>query len=294
MKPTRLSDVCAALRALDVHPSKRLGQNFLIDANILDIILATAELRAEDAVLEIGAGLGVLTAPLAAATRRVVAVEKDRRLHAYLQDHLLPQAHNVELIGADMLALDHEALLAGGINKVVANLPYATGGAILVNLLQARTPPQWMVLTLQLEVARRLVAAPSGSDYSLLSLWSQRRYDVAIRKIVSPTCFYPAPGVQSAVVRFALRPADAAWTAADTYFFKLTKFAFGHRRKQLQTVLRAPPPHWHLSSAQTAAAFAALALDPRLRPEALSVEQWRRLAERLAEGTGSCMPSTLQ
>ena len=199
MKLTRISDVHAILAEWDIRPQKSLGQNFLIDANILGILLDTAGITAGDEVLEIGTGLGVLTEPLARVARRVVTVEKDPRLWPFLKERL-KAFPNVELVCGDMLQVDHEALFRSGISKVVANLPYSVGSAILVNLVQAETPPAQLTVTLQQEVAKRLTAKPGHKDFGLLTLWTQLRYDVAIRKTVSPTCFYPAPGVSSTIL----------------------------------------------------------------------------------------------
>lgn len=278
MNPTHPSEVRALLDELRFRPLKALGQNFLIDANVRAILLAGAELAPEDEVLEVGAGLGVLTEPLADLARRVVAVEKDRRLCEYLGQRL-KQFPNVELICADMLSLDHEKLLASGITQVVANLPYSVGSAILVNFLQARTPPPRMTLTLQLEVARRMAATPEHKDFGLLSLWSQLSYEVKIRKIVSPACFYPAPKVRSAIIQLNRREPLQPTPAERDYFFALTKFAFSQRRKQLGTVFRSAPAKLRLTQERVRKALQELELDLRARPEELSVEQWRRLAQ---------------
>ena len=281
IKPTRPSEVRDLLQELNFRPLKSLGQNFLIDANILAIMLDTAAITPQDQILEVGTGLGVLTEPMAAKARRVVTVEKDRRLGDFLKQRL-QQFRNVELICADMLSLDHNTILASGINKIVANLPYSVGSAILVNFLQAKALPQRMILTLQLEVARRLAARPGRADYGLLSLWSQLTYDVSIRKIVSPSCFYPTPNVRSAILQMVRRePMETASTDDHEFFFALTKFAFSQRRKQLGTVLRTMPAKWNLSPEHIHAAFQDLDLDLQARPESLSVIQWHRLAHTL-------------
>ncbi|MFH1476840.1 MAG: 16S rRNA (adenine(1518)-N(6)/adenine(1519)-N(6))-dimethyltransferase RsmA [Verrucomicrobiota bacterium] len=290
----------------DIRPQKSLGQNFLIDANILGIMLATAGITAGDAVLEIGAGLGVLTEPLARVACRVVTVEKDPRLWPLLKERLQAFS-NVELICADMLKVDHEALFRSGISKVVANLPYSVGSAILVNLVQAETPPAQLTVTLQQEVAKRLIAKPGHKDFGLLTLWTQLRYDVTIRKTVSPTCFYPAPGISSAILNLVRREQPTANHPADNYpdrhfFYALTKYAFARRRKQLKTILcdanithsvihpPAPrrfgghgnlPIETYLPAGNVLAVFQKLGIDPQTRPEDLSVAIWRRLAKAL-------------
>ncbi len=280
MKPTRPSEVHTLLAELRFRPLKSLGQNFLIDANILAIMLDTAAITPEDEILEVGTGLGVLTEPMAEKARRIITVEKDRRLCDFLKKRL-KHFQNVELICADMLSLDHETLLASGITQVVANLPYSVGSAILVNLLHAKLPPRRMTLTLQLEVARRLVATAGHKEFGLLSLWSQLIYDVSIRKIINSSCFYPVPNVQSAILRMVRKEPAECNPSERKFFVALTKFAFSQRRKQLGTVLRAAPVPWNLTPDRVQAVFKTLELDPRSRPEALSVVEWRRLAQAL-------------
>ncbi len=169
MIPVCPSEVRRLLAELNVNPSKALGQNFLVDGNVLAIILDIIETAPDDEILEIGPGLGALTEPMARIARRVVAVEKDRRLYAWLENRFSEIA-NLEFIRGDILRTDHEALLRSGINKVVSNLPYAVGSAILVNFLNADKPPERMILTMQLEVAERLVAIPGDLAFGLLSL----------------------------------------------------------------------------------------------------------------------------
>ncbi len=311
MKLTRISEVRTILKQWDIRPQKSLGQNFLIDANILEIMLATAGVKAGEEVMEIGSGLGVLTEPLAHIARRVVTVEKDPRLWPLLRERLkaLP---NVELICGDMMKVDHAALFRSGISKVVANLPYSVGSAILVNLVQAERPPAQLTLMLQQEVAARLTAKPGHNDFGLLTLWIQLRYAATIRKTVSPTCFYPTPGVSSTIVNLVRKgpPADSITRGCAArgsefgqspdnfqdrhFFYALTKFAFAHRRKQLQTILGDAvithsvierrgdvPIETHLPKSNVLASFRDLGIDPRARPEDLNIELWYRLANAL-------------
>jgi len=295
MKLTRISDVLAILAEWDIRPQKSLGQNFLIDANILGIMLDTAGITDGDAVLEIGTGLGVLTEPLARVARRVVTVEKDPRLWPLLKERL-KAFPNVELICGDMMKVDHEELFRSGISKVAANLPYSVGSAILVNLVQAATPPAQLTVTLQQEVAARLTAKPGHKDFGLLTLWTQLRYDVAIRKTVSPTCFYPTPGVSSTILNLVRRERPVDNCPDRCFFYALTKFAFAHRRKQLKTILCDAVIRYsvserlsdlaiksHLNTENVLAAFRELGIDPRTRAEDLSVEMWRRLAKALKD-----------
>ncbi|MFC1461259.1 16S rRNA (adenine(1518)-N(6)/adenine(1519)-N(6))-dimethyltransferase RsmA [Verrucomicrobiota bacterium] len=280
MKHTRPSEVRAVLEELDIRPLKALGQHFLIDANILDIILDTVQVTPDDEILEVGSGLGVLTEPMARIARRVVSVEKDRRLWTWLKSRY-QEFPNLELICGDMLTMDHEELFRSGLKKVVSNLPYSVGSAILVNFLKAKNPPHRMILTLQLEVANRLKAVPSHADFGLLSLWSQLTYDVRIGKTISPSCFYPAPRVKSAIIHLVRRDPPVAELINKDFFFGLTKFAFSHRRKQLQTILKRAPEALNLSMDRALEGLREIGIDPRARPEELSVTRWCRLANTL-------------
>ena len=280
MKLTRLSDVRTLLEQLNIYPAKKLGQNFLVDFNILNIILDTARLNPEDEILEIGAGLGVLTDPLARIARRVVIVEKDKRLWPWLKSRY-EQTSNVELICADMMKLDSEALIESGINKVISNLPYSVGSAILVNFLKTRRPPEQITVTLQLEVAKRLIADPGQTDFGLLSLWSQLIYDIKIRKIISPACFHPSPNVKSAIIQLVRRDTPVVELISKDYFFDLTKFVFSQRRKQLKTIFRHAPQNMNLSTEHVMKIFRKLQMDPVSRPGTLSVAKWCHLANAL-------------
>ncbi len=269
------------LTALGAEPSKALGQNFLIDANIVDILLRAANVNPADAVLEIGPGLGVLTDELAAQAGAVVAVEKDRTFAAHLQKRFEGQS-NVRIMEGDFLDLDIPALLeAHQIKKVVANLPYNSGTRMLVELMQAPRPPCTMVVTVQLEVGERLAAVPGDDGYGLLSVWAGVGYRVELIKKISPSCFYPTPGVWSVVTRLSAHDPNRPVRPASPLFYALTREAFQHRRKQLAGILDRAPESLRLPPAESAVLLAELGADVRARPEQLSVAQWLELAARL-------------
>ncbi len=253
------------LERLDFKPSRVLGQNFLIDGNILRIMLDAAELGPADGVMEIGPGLGVLTGPLLERAGRVVAVEKDDALAEHLRGALGGAAH-LTLLHADALELDLGGLLASGLNKVVANLPYSVGTRILVELCQAAARPERMVVTVQREVADRIVAAPGGRDYGVLSALVQLDYAATIHKAVPRGCFFPVPRVESAIVLLRRSPQNP-YPADPSAFRALVKRCFGQRRKQLGALLRDD------------GAIARAGLDPRQRPETVPVGGWVRLAD---------------
>lgn len=274
MKLTRPSDVRALLAAMDFHPSRVLGQNFLIDANILNILLDAAALTPQDVVLEVGPGLGVLTEGLLARAGRVVAIEKDSRLFQWLESTYAGQP-NLGLIHSDVLDVDLTALLDQGVNKCVANLPYAVASRFLVDLMGAAHAPERIVVTVQLEVAERLAAAPSTHDYGLISVLAQLDYDVSIHKRISPTCFWPAPEVTSAILLMVRRAAPLVAVGDRAALLRLLKHCFSKRRKQIGATLRS-------EYGEVLPLLAELKIPPTARPENLAPADWAGLGRRLA------------
>jgi 16S rRNA (adenine1518-N6/adenine1519-N6)-dimethyltransferase len=282
MKRTRPSDIKQLLAERNIQPSRVLGQNFLVDENILHIILDSAHLQPGDAVLEIGPGLGVLTEHLLAASGNLRAIEKDAKLAAYLREHFshqpgftLTEADALRLPLADLLAEHH-------ISHVISNLPYSAGTRILMTLIDAPARPLRMVVMLQSDVAERLVAAAGTKAYGLLSIHAQRHYDVCLRKLVSPTCFYPPPEVRSAICELYRRPEPLGEPVDETHFAALIKWCFSQRRKQIGRILTNAPaavcPH-HLTPAQ---ALETAGLTTAQRPESIDIAGWCRLSRVLA------------
>jgi 16S rRNA (adenine1518-N6/adenine1519-N6)-dimethyltransferase len=269
------------LAALGLAPSKALGQNFLIDANIVDKLVEAAGVGAEDHVLEIGPGLGVLTDALAERAGQVLAVELDRSLAAHLKERFAANPA-VTVIHGDFLKQDLPALLAEhAIGKVAANLPDNTGTRMLVELMRSPAPPPVMVATVQLEVGDRLAAGPGDDAYGLLSVWAGVGYRVERIKKISPSCFYPAPGVWSVIMRLSTRSPGAPVRRGSALFYELTRQVFQHRRKQVAGILDRSPQSLRLPLATAAGWLAELGADTRARPEELSVEQWLAFAEKL-------------
>ena len=273
MKLTRPSEVRALLATMDFHPSRVLGQNFLIDANILNILLDAAELTHRDAVLEIGPGLGVLTEGLLNRAGRVMAIEKDGRLFQWLEKKFT-DFPNLGIIHADVLDVDLPALLAQGLNKCVANLPYSIASRFLVELFGAARAPERIVVTVQLEVAERFAAKPGTHDYGLISVLAQLDYEISIHKKISPTCFWPPPEVTSAILLMLRRKTPAATVRDRAALLKLLKLCFSKRRKQLGSILRG-------EFADTEKVMIALKIPPTVRPENLSPADWARLSNKL-------------
>lgn len=280
MKAFRPSDLHALLAAYGVRPRKSLGQNFLIDGNMRRIIIETAELEGNEPVLEIGPGAGVLTEALLAGGRRVVAIEKDSRLAALLRARF-SDFPGFRLTEGDALDADLDAVFRTGIRTVLSNLPYAQGTRILVALLFSEPPPQRMVITLQTEVAERIVAPVGTSAYGLLAIWSGWRYRARIQRTLSPRCFYPAPDVQSSLVRLERLAKPAVDLRDPAHFRGLTRWAFMHRRKQMQTLFRRLPSEWGLMEEPAAEWLERSGIPPAARPEDLDVVAWGNVSNRL-------------
>ena len=256
------------------HPSRALGQNFLIDRNSLDAIITTSAAAAGQRILEIGPGLGVLTQALLQTGARVTAVEKDHRLARFLRDALQPAfPDTLTLIEADMLDVDLDALLAEKFSAVVANLPYSVGTRILIDIAAHPLAPASYTLLMQTEVAERLTAPENHPERALLSVWLQRLYDIRHAHKIPPTCFYPRPEVDSTLVHLTRHDRHPLTPRQTQLYTSLTRHAFTHRRKQLFPLLRTfPAPALPLPALENL--FAALALNPKIRPAELSVEKW--------------------
>lgn len=264
-----LTEVRQLLAELDIRPSKALGQNFLIDGNILRILIEHADLRRDESVLEIGPGLGVLTVELIARARQVVAIEKDRRLCRYLRGQL----DGIELIEGDaVVVLEQADFQISAPFKVVSNLPYNISTPILERLVERMDKPRAMILTVQREVAHRLAATPRHKDYGALTVFTQLWYHVMIAHIISPRCFYPAPKVESAIVVLERRDPRVKLRAGAP-FHDIVRAGFGQRRKMLHKLLA---PFGDVDNAFAAASVASTA-----RAEELAVEQWITLANTL-------------
>lgn len=253
---------------------KRLGQNFLIDPNIVRKIVALAELDPSDRVLEIGSGRGVLTEALCRTASLVTAVEVDPRLHAYLSERQA-EFPNLTLLLDDAMAYPLEDLPIGTV--VVANLPYYLSTPLLFRLLDQRDRFPRMVLMLQDEVADRLVAKPDSSDYGVLSVMAQYAAEITKAFRVSAQCFRPRPEVGSAVVLLRTKKQRELSREEESTFAALVKAAFAHRRKTLINSLRDEG----YEQKSVLDALQALSLSPTTRAETLSVAQLIDLTRRM-------------
>jgi 16S rRNA (adenine1518-N6/adenine1519-N6)-dimethyltransferase len=259
-----------------IAPKKSLGQNFLHDPNLLQKIVATAELRPNDTALEIGPGTGTLTVLLAQAARRVIAIEVDERLKPVL-DRALESYSNVWVIYQDVLTVDIPMLVRPDDYVVVANLPYYITSAILRHLLENDHPPRRLVLTVQMEVAERLTAQPP--DMSLLSVSVQFFGQPRIVTRLKPGVFWPRPDVDSAVVRIDTYDRPPVDVPDSKTFFRVARAGFGQKRKQLKNSISSG---LGLNAEATNALFEAAGIDPRRRAETLSLDEWAALTRAFA------------
>lgn len=270
-----------ALRALDIHPTRRMGQNFLIDPQALAAIVAAAELTLNDTVIEVGPGLGVLTWELVQRAARVVAVELDRRLAGRLQEEFASNSR-LRLVQGDILNLPPEQVLAAPMPyRVVANLPYAITSPVLRHFLATEYRPELLVLLVQWEVAERIAAAPG--DLSVLAHAVQIYAEPEIILRVPATSFWPAPAVDSAVLRLRVRPEPAA--ADPEGLLRLIKAGSLHARKQLGNALpNGLAAHGQrITREQAHAALERAGIAPERRAETLTLAEWDRLRAWLAE-----------
>ncbi|MBI3952951.1 MAG: ribosomal RNA small subunit methyltransferase A [Chloroflexi bacterium] len=263
------------LRSLGLRPRKALGQHFLVDPLALEAILAAAELGPADTVIEVGPGLGALTAALAQVAGRVIAVELDPAL-AQALERRFPAQRRVTVVQGDILRLPPAALLAQAQvpppYKVVSNLPYAIATATIRHFLEASPPPSLMVVTVQREVARAMVAAPGAQ--SLLSVAVQLYGEPALVRELPPQSFHPAPKVASGIVRIRVRGQPAVAPEAPTAFLALVQAGFAARRKQLRNSLAQG-----LGIAPAAAGrwLERCGIGPTRRAETLTLPEWEQL-----------------
>jgi 16S rRNA (adenine1518-N6/adenine1519-N6)-dimethyltransferase len=260
------------LRRFDIRPNRELGQNFLIDDNVLELIGAGAELAASDVVLEVGGGLGVLSEYLAARVAHVHVVEVDRTLEPALRDALDPFG-NATLHLADAVSLDLAALDPAP-NKVVANLPYGVAATVILRTVAELPGVELWLAMVQREVGERFAAAPGGKIYGATSVLAQLACDVRVLRRVPATVFHPRPNVESALVLLRRRgPSPPPPVVA------LVHAAFAHRRKTLAGSLALDPGAPDGLRDRAREALTELGLPADARAERLSPAEFDRLAE---------------
>ena len=265
----------ALLRLHALHPQKRLGQNFLSDPSIAQMIVNRSGVCQEDVVVEIGPGLGALTLPLAQAVRSVIAIEKDRRLAAVLKDELQAAGvSNVQMVEADVLDIDWAGLgrQAGRPLTVFGNLPYNISSQVVIRLIESRRHVPRAVLMFQRELAVRLTAPPGGRDYGRIT--AMLAYCAAVKPLcrVGAGAFHPVPKVDSEVLEIRFAPPRADPPHDEARLFKLIAAAFGQRRKTLRNALSASG--LSINPGLAARALEQAGIDSARRAETLSAEEF--------------------
>ncbi len=289
----KLSEMKQILSGGGIQLTRSLGQNFLHDANQLKRIMAAAELTPTDKVLEIGPGLGPLTELLVARAGEVLAIEKDARLVQVLQARFqagldsgaagtprearTAATTNLRLVHDDALEYLRRERQDWSQWKLVANLPYSVASPLLVELALGPHPPERMVATLQLEVARRLMAGPGDPDYGVLTLLVQLHYEPAGWFKIPAGCFFPEPEVDSACVCLRRRLQATLTPLQESTFVAIVKRSFSQRRKMMLKLLKEDWPALELKQA-----FDRVQLSPQTRAETVSLEQFMQLTRELA------------
>ncbi|MEE1132858.1 MAG: 16S rRNA (adenine(1518)-N(6)/adenine(1519)-N(6))-dimethyltransferase RsmA [Caryophanon sp.] len=264
---------------------KSLGQNFLIDPNVLRNIVSQAHLTENSGVIEVGPGIGALTEHLARGAKKVVSFEIDQRLLPVLEDTLSPY-DNVTIVHSDILKADVEAVIAEQMPDiddimVVANLPYYVTTPILMKLLNDRLPIRGFVVMMQKEVADRITAKPGTKAYGSLSIAIQYYCTAEVAMIVPKTVFMPQPNVDSAVIRLIKHETPPVDVIDEDFLFVVTRASFVQRRKTIFNNLQAGLQHGKAKKDEILAALEAADIDPKRRGETLSIQEFGRLADAL-------------
>ncbi|MEE9252670.1 MAG: 16S rRNA (adenine(1518)-N(6)/adenine(1519)-N(6))-dimethyltransferase RsmA [Thermodesulfobacteriota bacterium] len=263
--------------SMKIRPIKSLGQNFLLDEIALQKIVTAAQLSPLDDVLEIGAGLGALTRLLGEGASSVVAVERDSKLIPGLKTAVsgLP---NVTVVHGDALDMDFKQFSCGQKLKVVSNLPYSVSSQIIMSLLERRGLFSLLVLMVQRELAQRITARPGGRDIGAISVLIQVYMDCSALFNVPPGAFWPEPGVESTVIKLMPLETPKIPESLQKQFASIVKACYSQRRKMIANSLRSI-----LSRDETQRVLEAASIDPKRRPETLSVEEFGILAEAAAQ-----------
>ena len=267
------------------RPKKQLGQNFLVNPEVLKIILEAGELSDADTVIEIGAGLGCLTNVVTQHAKHVIAIEVDELLYNVLASQFSTNPR-VQLLNADILKLELNSLLSDSTGtvpttfKIIANLPYSITTPILRKLLAHHKQIHSCVLMMQKEVAERIVAGPGGKDYGALTIGVDYYAEATLIATLSPENFYPAPKVDSALLKLTMREKPKVAVEDEELFFKVVRTAFRTRRKMLKNALvrgRFAPDE------VLATAFEELGIAPQRRAETLDITEFAALANFLSQ-----------
>tara|TARA_S200000501_G_scaffold52639_1_gene42760 strand:- start:715 stop:1575 length:861 start_codon:yes stop_codon:yes gene_type:complete len=263
-KSYRPTDVIDILTKINHQPKKKLGQNFLIDSNILNLIINNSEIKKNDNILEVGPGLGALTERILEKTENLVCIEKDSKIVNYLNTNF----NNLNIIENDALKIKYSTLFNKNDFKVIANLPYSIASRLIVNLAESTNKPLSMCLTIQKEVAEKLISKPKDKSYGVLSILSNVFYKTTLLKKVSPNCFFPIPKVWSAIIKMDKRFIPLVNENLYNDFKYIVKYCFSQKRKQLGTSLK------KLGFRTPKKTFSNLDFFIEARPEELEIKDW--------------------
>ncbi len=277
-----------------LEPNRRHGQNFLIDYNLIELLARSAELQAGDVVLEIGTGTGALTALMAPHASHIVTVEIDGHLFQLASEELEP-FDNITMLHQDVLKSKNRidvrvletvrsvmATVPDARLKLAANLPYNIATPLISNLLRWEIVPDTMTVTIQKELADRLMAGPSTKDYGALSVWVQSLCDVTLVRLLPPSVFWPRPKVDSAIIHIVHRPERRTAIPDTEFLHRFLRTMFFHRRKYLRSVAVSAFKE-ELTRPQVDEVLQAGGLHPQARTEELSIEELQALCERFRQ-----------
>ncbi len=271
-----LTDVNIVKDMLQKHslsPRKSLGQNFLVNKDILQKIITTSELSKNDIIIEVGPGIGTLTKEMAGSVKKVIAIEKDKNLIPILKENLI-SSKNINIINEDILDFNHKEKNY----KVIANIPYYITSPIIRKFLEEKNPPSLMVLMIQKEVADRIIAKPPKAN--LLAVSVQAYAEPKIVKAVSKSCFWPQPDVVSSLIKITPHKSRLS-PSFYSHFFNITKIGFSHPRKQLQKNIQL---HYKKNNTNNIVKSLECAnINLKRRAETLTIEEWKKITKIIME-----------
>jgi len=275
------------LAAFNLSPKKQFGQNFLTDPSTAEMIVSRSGISKEDIVIEIGAGLGALTVPIAMAADTVYAVEKDKNLLSPLQNELLAKnIDSVRIVNENILDIDIESIAEKHGRKVavMGNLPYNISSQILIKLIIQRRYVGRAILMFQKELSERICAKPGGKDYGRISVMLQYCSDISKIAYVKASLFFPKPRIDSQIIEIRFKDSPDFPADDEKFFFRVIKAAFGKRRKTLKNSLSGSELG---IDAQTAVlALNSAGIDPVRRAETLTIEEFVKLSNALQKSAG--------
>jgi 16S rRNA (adenine1518-N6/adenine1519-N6)-dimethyltransferase len=280
LQDQELTEMLSLLKRNRLRPKKRLGQTFLFKQSIAEEIVRLADITRQDIVVEIGAGLGVLTLPLAERAERVIALEYDSALVSLLQKII--SIKNVEIIRADALHYDYEKLFSQHKTKlkVIGNLPYYITSPLIFKLLDLKSIIDEVTVMMQKEVADRVVSQPKKKEYGTISIFSQLHFDISKQLTVVKDCFYPVPKVDSEVVKFTARSIPLVEVKNERLFEKVVRTTFSNRRKTLLNSFKGAN-YFNLDKKKMLIAFERSGIDPQRRPETLTISEFHILCNNI-------------